>query len=93
MYGNTTHIVSQLLFCDWPGRRHACFTAPSIIYLLQLQMGFTRWQWYYNKIQQHTNNTHHPQTKHIIQNYTHNEGHTTHNEYDANTITTTIIKN
>jgi hypothetical protein len=33
-----------------------------------------------------------PQTKHITQNYTNNEGHTTHNEYNANTITTIIDK-
>jgi hypothetical protein len=56
-------------------------------------MGFTRWQWYYNKTQD-TNNahhkiTHHAQTKHSIQNYTNNKGHTIHNEYNANTITTT----
>jgi hypothetical protein len=36
--------------------------------------------------------THHPQTEHITQNYTNNEGQTTHNEYNANTITTTIDK-
>jgi hypothetical protein len=35
--------------------------------------------------------THHAQTKHSTQNYTNNKGHTTHNEYSANTITTTII--
>jgi hypothetical protein len=28
------------------------------LYLFKLQMGFTRWQWYYNKTQL-TNNTHH----------------------------------
>jgi hypothetical protein len=33
--------------------------------------------------------TYHPQTKQITQNYTNNEGHTTHKEYSANTITTT----
>jgi hypothetical protein len=57
-------------------------------------MGFTRWQWYYNKTQ-HTNNTshevtHHAQRKHSTQNYTNSKGHTTHNEYNANTITTAI---
>jgi hypothetical protein len=36
--------------------------------------------------------THHTQTKHSTQNYTNNKGHTTHNEYNANTITTTINK-
>jgi hypothetical protein len=43
---------------------------------------------------QHTSHkiTHNPQTKHITQNYTNNKGHTTHNEYNANTITTTINK-
>jgi hypothetical protein len=35
------------------------------------------------------NNT---QTKHVTQNYKNNEGQTTHNEYSANTITTTINK-
>jgi hypothetical protein len=42
---------------------------------------------------QHTSHkiTHHAQTKHITQNYTDNKGHSTHNEYNANTITTTII--
>jgi hypothetical protein len=44
-------------------------------------MGFTRWQWYYNKTQ-YINNTshklvHHTQTKHSTQNYTNNKGHTT----------------
>jgi hypothetical protein len=37
---------------------------------------------------QHTNThthkiTHHSQTKHITQSYTHNEGHITQNEYNA----------
>jgi hypothetical protein len=55
---------------------------------------FTQWQLYYNKTQ-HTNNTshkitHHTQTKHSTQIYTNNKGHITHNEYNANTITTTI---
>jgi hypothetical protein len=35
--------------------------------------------------------THHAQTKHITQNYKNNNGHTTHNEYNANTITTTTL--
>jgi hypothetical protein len=35
--------------------------------------------------------THHSQTKHNIQNYSHNKGHTIHNEYNTNTITTTTI--
>jgi hypothetical protein len=35
--------------------------------------------------------THHAQTKHSAQNYTNNRGHATHNECNANTITTTII--
>jgi hypothetical protein len=34
-------------------------------------------------------NTHHHQTKHITQNYTDNEGHAKHNEYNADTIATT----
>jgi hypothetical protein len=55
----------------------------------------TRWQWYYSKTQ-HTNYTlhkitHHAETKHSTQNYTNNKGDTTHNEHNANTITTTII--
>jgi hypothetical protein len=53
-------------------------------------MGFYPWQWYYNKTQ-HTNNTHHIQTKHSTQNYTYNKGHTTHNEYNANTTATNTI--
>jgi hypothetical protein len=53
-------------------------------------MGFTRWQWYYNNTQHTTHKiTHHGQTKHSTQNYTNNKGHTTHNEYNANAITTT----
>jgi hypothetical protein len=31
---------------------------------------------------------HNTQITHITQNYTNNKGHTTHNEYNANTITT-----
>jgi hypothetical protein len=44
-------------------------------YLIKLQMGFTRWQWYYRKTQ-HTKIhisakiTHHTQTKHSTQSYT-----------------------
>jgi hypothetical protein len=57
-------------------------------------MGFYPVAVYYNKIQ-HTNNTHHTtiaphSNKHSTQNYTNNKGHTTHNEYNANTITTAI---
>jgi hypothetical protein len=48
---------------------------------------FTLWQWDYNKTQ-HANNTPHS-NKHSTQNNTNNKGHTTHNEYNANTITTT----
>jgi hypothetical protein len=56
-------------------------------------MGFARWQWHYNKTQ-HTNNTshkitQHAQSKHSTQNYTDNKGHTTHNDYNSNTITDT----
>jgi hypothetical protein len=57
-------------------------------YYLNCKWVFTRWQWYYNKTQ-HKNNTHHTQTKHSTQNYTDNKGHTTHNEYNANTIRAT----
>jgi hypothetical protein len=32
---------------------------------------------------------HHAQTKHTTQNFTNTEGHTTHNEYNENTLTTT----
>jgi hypothetical protein len=58
-------------------------------------MGFYPVAVYYNKTQ-HINNTHHTNNtphskKHSIQNYTNNIGHTTHNECNANTITTTII--
>jgi hypothetical protein len=35
--------------------------------------------------------SHHAQTKHSTQNYTNNKEQTTHNEYNGNTITTTII--
>jgi hypothetical protein len=42
-------------------------------------------------IRHNTQITHHTQTKHSTQNYTINKGHTTHNEYNANTVTTTII--
>jgi hypothetical protein len=61
--------------------------------MMQREMAFyTRWKWYYNKIQ-YTNNahhqiTHHLQTNHITQNYINNEGHATYN-----TIMTTINKN
>jgi hypothetical protein len=51
-------------------------------------MGFYPVAVYYNKTK-HTNNTPHS-NKHSTQNYTYNKGHTTHNEYNANTITTTI---
>jgi hypothetical protein len=34
--------------------------------------------------------THHAQTKHCTQNYTHNKGNTTHNEYNENTTTNAI---
>jgi hypothetical protein len=49
---------------------------------------------YYNKTQ-HTNNTHHTNNtphsnKHSTQTYKNIKGHTTHNECNANTITTTI---
>jgi hypothetical protein len=39
---------------------------------------------------QHTSHkiTYHAQTKHNTQNYASNKGHTTHNEYNSNTITT-----
>jgi hypothetical protein len=60
-----------------------------IIIYFNCKYVFTRWQWYYNKTQ-HTNNTPHS-NKHSTQNYTNNKGHTTHNECNANTITTTII--
>jgi hypothetical protein len=40
-------------------------------------------------IRHNTQITHHPQTKHITQYYTNNDGHTTRNEYNANSITTT----
>jgi hypothetical protein len=37
--------------------------------------------------------THHAQTKHSTQNYTNNKGHTTHNEYNANTMNTSQVWN
>jgi hypothetical protein len=52
-------------------------------------MGFTQWQWYYNKTQHNTQIhiphkiTHHAQTQHSTQSYTNNKGHITHNEYKA----------
>jgi hypothetical protein len=54
-------------------------------------MGFYLVAVYYNKTQ-HTSHkiTHHTQTKHSTHNYANNKGDTTHNEYNANTITTTI---
>jgi hypothetical protein len=57
-------------------------------YLIELQMGFTWWQWYYNKTQ-HTEIhisykiTHHAQTKQHTQSYNSNEGHITNNEYNT----------
>jgi hypothetical protein len=41
-------------------------------------------------IRHNTQITHHTQTN-STQNYTKNKGHTIHNEYNASTITTTII--
>jgi hypothetical protein len=59
-------------------------------YLIELQMVFARWQWYYNtRMIQHTkirmshNITRHAQTKHSTQSYTNNKGHITHKEYKA----------
>jgi hypothetical protein len=40
-------------------------------------------------IRHNTQITHHAQTKHSTQNNTNNKGHTTRNDYNANTITTT----
>jgi hypothetical protein len=38
-------------------------------------MGFTQWQWYYNKTQDTTHKiTHYAQTEHDTQNYTNNKG-------------------
>jgi hypothetical protein len=56
-------------------------------------MGFHPVAVFYNKTQ-HTNNTHHTNNtphsnKHSTQNYTNNKGHTTHNECNANTNTST----
>jgi hypothetical protein len=50
-------------------------------------MGFYPVAVHYNKTQ-HTNNTPHS-NKHSTQNYKNNKGHTTHNECNANAITTT----
>jgi hypothetical protein len=61
-----------------------------IIIIINSKWVFTWWQWYYSKDTSHKI-THRGQTKHSTQNYTNNKGHTTHNKYDANTITTTII--
>jgi hypothetical protein len=43
---------------------------------------------------QHTSHkiTHHAQTKYSTKSYTNNKGHTTHKDYNANTITATTIK-
>jgi hypothetical protein len=43
-------------------------------------------------VRHNTQITHHAQTKRSTQNYTNNKGHATHNEYNANTITTTTNK-
>jgi tRNA(Arg) A34 adenosine deaminase TadA len=40
-------------------------------------------------IRHNTQITHQNQTKHSTLNYTNNKGHTTHNEYNENTLTTT----
>jgi hypothetical protein len=56
-------------------------------YLFKLQMDFYPVTMYYNKTQR-TNNTPHSNNN-STQNYTNNKGHTTHNEYNANAITTT----
>jgi hypothetical protein len=58
------------------------------IYLIELQMDLTRWQWYCNETQ-HTkiyvsqNIAHHAQTKHSTRSYTNNKGHITHNKYNT----------
>jgi hypothetical protein len=65
--------------------RPKCFF---IIIYLNCKWVFTRWQC--TTIRHNTQITHNAQTKHSTQNYTNNKGHTTHNEYNANTITTTI---
>jgi hypothetical protein len=44
---------------------------------------FTQWRWYYNKAQ-HTSHK-------ITQNSPNNEEHTTHNEYNADTINTITV--
>jgi hypothetical protein len=54
-----------------------------IIILFNCKWVFTQWQWYYSKTE-HTNNT-------LKWNTAHNKGHTTHNEYNANTITATTV--
>jgi hypothetical protein len=57
-------------------------------HLIELQMDFIRWQWYYNKTQ-YTNIhishkiSHHTQTKHNTQSYTNNKGHITHNKHNT----------
>jgi hypothetical protein len=66
-------------------RRASIYLFIYLFIYFNCKLGFTWWQWYYNKTQ-HTSHkvTQHPQTKHITQNYTNNEGHTTHNEYNYN---------
>jgi hypothetical protein len=63
-------------------------TSMVYYYLIKLQMGFTRWQWYYNKIQDtkiHISHkiTHHVQIKHSTQSSEDNKGHITHKEYNV----------
>jgi hypothetical protein len=43
-------------------------------------------------IRHDTQITRHAQTKYSAQPYTSNKGHTTHNEYSVNTVTSTVIK-
>jgi hypothetical protein len=56
-------------------------------YLIELQMGFTLWQWYYNKTQ--LTNTHFTQNSTLRSNKTQQtelqreQGHITYNEYNA----------
>jgi hypothetical protein len=62
------------------------FTEVIIIIKLNCKWVFTRWQWYYNKIQYAKiyishKIAHHAHTNHSTHSYTNNKGHITHSEY------------
>jgi hypothetical protein len=60
-----------------------------LLLLFKLKIGFTRWQWYYNK-KEHTDNPPHSNETRHTKLHKKNKGYATRNEYNANTIATTI---